>query len=119
MSELEGPQQGRIFDVSVRDPVCGMMVDPSQARGKALHASETYYFCSPGCMQKFVSAPEKYLASADQPLESALEETTAARKLDKDPVCGMTVDPSQAAASVEYEGRLYHFCSRGCAEKFN
>ena len=39
-------------------------------------------------------------------------------KLDKDPVCGMNVDPAKAAASVEYEGKLYHFCSRGCAEKF-
>src|SRR5208337_2544055 len=117
MSELEEPLQGRIFDVSVKDPVCGMMVDPSQARGKAAHAGETYYFCSPGCMQKFVSAPEKYLPGADQPQESALPET-AARKLDKDPVCGMTVDATHAAASVEYGGRLYHFCSRGCAEKF-
>ncbi len=94
-----------------------MMVDPSQARGKALHAGETYYFCSPGCMQKFVSAPEKYLPGADQPQEGAWPETVG-RKLDKDPVCGMTVDATHAAASVEYEGRLYHFCSRGCAEKF-
>ena len=117
MSDVEQPLQGRIFDVSVKDPVCGMMVDPFQARGKAAHAGETYYFCSPGCMQKFVSAPEKYLPGADQPQESALPET-AGRKLDKDPVCGMTVDATHAAASVEYEGRLYHFCSRGCAEKF-
>lgn len=35
-----------------------------------------------------------------------------------DPVCGMTVDPKESAGSVEHEGKVYHFCSRGCVEKF-
>jgi Cu+-exporting ATPase len=35
-----------------------------------------------------------------------------------DPVCGMTVDPSKAAATVEYEGGTFYFCSQGCATKF-
>ena len=36
-----------------------------------------------------------------------------------DPVCGMTVSPERAAAKVEYDGKLWHFCSKGCATKFN
>ncbi len=36
-----------------------------------------------------------------------------------DPVCGMNVDPSSAAASVEFEGKTYYFCSKGCAKKFS
>lgn len=36
-----------------------------------------------------------------------------------DPVCGMTVDPATAPAQRSYDGRSYHFCSRGCAEKFD
>jgi Cu+-exporting ATPase len=35
-----------------------------------------------------------------------------------DPVCGMKVDPSTAAASVAYKGATFHFCSQGCAAKF-
>ncbi len=35
-----------------------------------------------------------------------------------DPVCGMTVDPATAAATVEYEGRTYYFCASSCATKF-
>lgn len=35
-----------------------------------------------------------------------------------DPVCGMTVDPATAAASAEYEGRTYYFCSQNCATSF-
>lgn len=36
-----------------------------------------------------------------------------------DLVCGMTVDPSTAAASREYEGRTYYFCSAHCAATFS
>ena len=35
-----------------------------------------------------------------------------------DPICGMTVDPSRAAAQVEDGGTTYYFCSKGCATKF-
>jgi Cu+-exporting ATPase len=31
----------------------------------------------------------------------------------RDPVCGMLVDPEQAAESVEYQGHTYRFCSKG------
>ncbi|MEJ7930232.1 heavy metal translocating P-type ATPase [Ramlibacter sp. AN1015] len=35
-----------------------------------------------------------------------------------DPVCGMRVNPGEAAAREEYEGRTYHFCSAACHLKF-
>jgi YHS domain-containing protein len=35
-----------------------------------------------------------------------------------DPVCGMTVDPEQAAGSFDYQGQTYFFCSVGCLKKF-
>jgi len=38
--------------------------------------------------------------------------------LQKDPVCGMTVDPSRAAATLEHADKTYYFCCRGCQEKF-
>jgi P-type Cu+ transporter len=37
---------------------------------------------------------------------------------EKDPVCGMTVDPAKAAAKQELRGTTYYFCSRGCAARF-
>jgi Cu+-exporting ATPase len=36
----------------------------------------------------------------------------------KDPVCGMDVDPNNAAASYEYQGKTYYFCSTVCYDKF-
>jgi len=35
-----------------------------------------------------------------------------------DPVCGMKVEPSQAAASIEHHGATVYFCSESCAAKF-
>jgi Cu+-exporting ATPase len=39
--------------------------------------------------------------------------------MEKDPVCGMQVDPNGAAARREVQGRTYYFCSQGCAAKFD
>ena len=36
----------------------------------------------------------------------------------KDPVCGMSVDPTKAAGKVAHNGRTYYFCSKRCAERF-
>jgi Cu+-exporting ATPase len=36
----------------------------------------------------------------------------------KDLVCGMEIDPATAAATEEYEGATYHFCSESCHEQF-
>lgn len=37
----------------------------------------------------------------------------------KDPICGMQVDPKQAAGSSEYQGKTYYFCSLACKRKFD
>ncbi len=36
----------------------------------------------------------------------------------KDPICGMEVEAETAAATYEYDGRSYAFCSQGCLAKF-
>jgi xanthine dehydrogenase accessory factor len=46
-----------------RDPVCGMMVAVSTARHRVDHAGRAYYFCSGGCRERFVAAPERYVAA--------------------------------------------------------
>src|SRR6202521_3400212 len=46
-----------------RDPVCGMLVDPPKAAGKAEHGGKTHYFCSTRCAERFSKEPHKFLAS--------------------------------------------------------
>ncbi|HKQ88778.1 MAG TPA: heavy metal translocating P-type ATPase, partial [Candidatus Acidoferrales bacterium] len=38
--------------------------------------------------------------------------------MEKDPVCGMNVDPVRAKARAEYAGKTYFFCCESCATKF-
>jgi Cu+-exporting ATPase len=38
--------------------------------------------------------------------------------LAKDPVCGMSVDPSTAKHRAEHGGKTFFFCSGGCRGKF-
>ena len=53
----------------VKDPVCGMTVDPKTAAGKSEFKGQTYYFCSKGCKATFDKSPEKYVGA--QPSEHA------------------------------------------------
>jgi len=83
----------------VRDPVCGMTVDP--AAGKPTHENDgrVFHFCNPGCRDKFAKAPGDYLSA-------------------EDPVCGMQVDRASARHLAKHEGRRFYFCSAGCQAKF-
>ena len=47
---------------TLKDPVCGMEVDPDTAFGSHDHGGRTYFFCSEDCLEKFRAEPAKYLA---------------------------------------------------------
>lgn len=47
----------------VKDPVCGMSVDPAKSAGKVERNGKTYYFCSKRCAERFSQDPEKFLAA--------------------------------------------------------
>ena len=86
-------------DAVIRDPVCGMTVDPGAGKPTADHDGHTYHFCSESCRAKFVKAPENYLTATD-------------------PVCGMKVDRATAKHFARHEGQGQYFCSPGCKSKF-
>jgi adenylate cyclase len=44
----------------VIDPVCGMRIEAGDAAATAEYEGQTYYFCSEGCRQLFVSNPSVY-----------------------------------------------------------
>jgi Cu+-exporting ATPase len=47
---------------TVRDPVCGMSVNPATSKHRFEHDAEAFHFCSAGCRTKFAADPAKYLA---------------------------------------------------------
>ncbi|WP_225025915.1 heavy metal translocating P-type ATPase [Xinfangfangia pollutisoli] len=83
----------------IRDPVCGMTVDPAKGKPMLDHAGRVFHFCSAGCRDKFAADPDSYLTATD-------------------PVCGMTVDRASAAHMAKHEGQRFYFCSAGCQTKF-
>src|SRR5215468_3355850 len=113
--------------VSEIDPVCGMTVNPSSAAGQVEHKGKTYYFCSKRCVAKFerdpakfvgkpVSSPSLSISTPKQAIPSA--HTKASKEKEKDPVCGMDVDPATARHYLDHAGKTYYFCCGGCLEKF-
>lgn len=44
----------------VRDPVCGMLIDPESAVATREHAGQIFYFCSQDCVDKFDADPHYY-----------------------------------------------------------
>jgi Cu+-exporting ATPase len=105
-----------------------MTVDPSTAAGSYLHDGTTFYFCSQGCLQKFI-AQTSNKTQAQTPVQIGGSSHDHHGHIDhrghheastavKDPVCGMIVDRDTAAASYEYDGETYYFCAIRCKDRF-
>jgi P-type Cu+ transporter len=83
----------------VRDPVCGMTVDPEHAAGSFSYQGATYYFCSKSCAAKFQADPEKYLNPQSAPAPVDAEYTCPMHPEIRQigpgscPKCGMALEP--------------------------
>jgi Cu+-exporting ATPase len=94
---------------AVHDPVCGMTVDPTSAAFHCDHQGQRHYFCSQRCRDRFAAAPDSYLKT--QPSSASLQPGAAVytcpmhpevRQIGPGncPICGMALEPVQAAASA-------------------
>ena len=102
----------------VKDPVCGMMVDPSTTPHRRVLGEATYHFCSAGCAGRFEADPDRYLNPPDrdpavlQPAMGTLPEPAdgalwtcpmhpQVRRAGPGscPICGMALEP--AAPTLE------------------
>jgi YHS domain-containing protein len=50
--------------MQVKDLVCGMMLEQSEAVARSEYDGTTYYFCSDACKQAFDQDPERYIEKA-------------------------------------------------------
>ncbi|MCL4765461.1 MAG: heavy metal translocating P-type ATPase [Hyphomicrobiaceae bacterium] len=95
---------------AVRDPVCGMMVDPHTTQHRHSHAGHTYYFCSAGCRAKFAADPQKYLSPEQARAPEVVPEDTIytcpmhpeIRQVGPGscPICGMALEPELVSAET-------------------
>jgi Cu+-exporting ATPase len=91
---------------AVKDPVCGMTVDPAAARGGSHeHAGHTYYFCNPRCRERFAAEPARYLAPPPSTPEPGptddvgvytcpMHPEVRKRGPGSCPICGMALEPA-------------------------
>lgn len=91
---------------SVKDPVCGMSVDPHTAEHRSEHAGKTWYFCSSGCQSKFDDDPEKYLSEESEPAGPVPPGTMYTCPMHPEirqqgpgdcPICGMALEPEEVS----------------------
>ncbi len=88
----------------VKDPVCGMTVNPAKAAGSAEHEGVQYWFCGKSCLAKFQTTPETYIKVADAPPAPApaapgaeytcpMHPEVVRDRPGPCPICGMALEP--------------------------
>ena len=105
----------------VRDPVCGMPVDPHTTPHRHQFEGRTYYFCSGGCLSKFKTDPKRFLTK-ELKMESAVPEGTIytcpmhpqIRQVGPGfcPICGMALEPLLATAETGQNPELLDMTRR-------
>ncbi len=101
-----------------RDPVCGMSVDPAKAPATADYEGRRFYFCNPGCRDRFLADPRRYLENA-QPAPSTRTLWTCPMhpQIVRDaagscPICGMALEPKTMTAEEEVNPELVDMTRR-------
>ncbi len=104
---------------TVKDPVCGMTVDPHTAKHKSEYQGRPYYFCRAGCKEKFDADPEKYLSPREaEPVPEGTEYTCPMhpeiRQIGQGscPICGMALEPMMVTAEAPPNHELIDFTRR-------
>jgi P-type Cu+ transporter len=106
----------------VKDPVCGMNVDPAHAKYSTEYAGKKYYFCGNRCLEKFNAAPEAYSKSEKaevahgtiSPVQKSSAPASTAyvcpmcpevheNKPGACPSCGMALEPETPIAQTKVE----------------
>ena len=107
---------------TVKDPVCGMDVDPASTPHKTNFEGHEYFFCSAGCRAKFQKEPSRYTPSAPRPMPAVPVGTIYTCPMHPQirqvgpgscPICGMALEPevmtSETGPSPELKDMTQRF----------
>jgi Cu+-exporting ATPase len=94
--------------LTIKDPVCGMDVDPADSAGESSFQGKTFHFCSEHCLQEFKKSPAKYLEESGRdkqaspsasdviytcPMHPQIRQTGPGSC----PICGMNLEPLEVS----------------------
>ena len=105
----------------MKDPICGMDVNPATAAGSHIHDGRTYYFCSPHCLAEFRADPTPYIQP--HPTVPPTADTSAwytcpmhpeirQRGPGACPKCGMALEPEVASGAEDENPELGQMARR-------
>ena len=115
----------------VKDPVCGMMVDPRTTPHRHQIGESTYHFCRAACLEKFAADPDRFLnppgqdpavlhpamGSLPQAAEGAVWTCPMHPEVrrpgpDSCPICGMALEPLEPTLEEGANPELIDFTRR-------
>jgi len=117
---MNKPKATEIVDTAL-DPVCGMTVKlPSTHQHE--HDSESYHFCSAGCLAKFSADPAHYLQGEHQQASAEVDGASSYTcpmhpEIVQDgpgscPICGMALEPVMVSLDDEENSELIDMTRR-------
>ncbi|MBC9175970.1 heavy metal translocating P-type ATPase [Pseudoroseomonas ludipueritiae] len=111
-----GHKPANDMEAKVRDPVCGMAVDPAKTPHHAQHHGTAFHFCSAGCKSKFEADPGKYLKAEKVAAPTAAEKAAIytcpmhpeirQQGPGSCPICGMALEPLEITAEAAPNAEL-------------
>jgi Cu+-exporting ATPase len=96
----------------VKDPVCGMEIEPGDAVATREHMGQTFYFCSNNCVVQFDTDPHRYAQAALAAVDDALPAGSATTGFNPDlplaridlPVLGLQREGDRRAVEAALTG---------------
>jgi len=113
--------EGATPEGSVKDHVCGMVVDPVTTPHRVDHSDQTYYFCSRGCRDKFIADTSVYLDrdAVDKPAAAPgtiwtcpMHPQIRLNGPGNCPICGMALEPEEPSLDNAPNPELIDFTRR-------
>ena len=113
---------------AVKDPVCGMDVDPATTEHVAQHEGVTHHFCSAHCLTRFAGNPEAFVGGpTDDPTPATSSAAPGADEVEYTcpmhpeirqlgpgacPICGMALEPVTVTADMGPSAELREMTRR-------
>ena len=122
-AQADRSPRGVSAEMGVKDPVCGMTVDPHTARHRHTHEGWPFYFCSARCREKFLADPARYLKPDVKEATPVPAGTTYTCPMHPEiqqpgpgpcPICGMALEPKVVSADTPPNPELADMARRFC-----